>query len=118
MQQGGCVRYTVRQPCQLSPQFAGANFQFLAANILQADGQHLLPATALKRFTHQGHTVTLGFIGVTLQSAPKVVAPAGVRGLHFADEADTANTHAAQLRAQGADIVVLALRTKGRTSAP
>lgn len=118
LQRGGCARYTVRQPCQLSPHFAGANFPFLAANILPQDGQPPLPATTLKRFTHHGHSVTLGFIGVTLQSAPKVVAPAGVRGLYFADEADTANAHAARLRAEGADIVVLALHQGGRTSAP
>ncbi len=118
LQHGDCVRYTARQPCQLSPQFAGANFPFLAANIVPQDGQAPLPATALKRFTHHGHTVTLGLIGVTLQSAPKVVAPDGVRGLHFADEADTANAQAARLRAEGADIVVLALHQGGRTSAP
>lgn len=118
LQYGGCARYTARQPCQLSPAFAGANFQFLAANIVpEHDGQTPLPATALKRFTQGANAVTVGFIGVTLRGAPRVVSPAGVRGLHFADEADTANAQAARLRAQGADVVVLALHEGGATSA-
>ena len=46
-----------------------------------------------------------------------MVTPAGVAGLRFADEADTANAQAAQLRAQGADIIVLALHEGGATTA-
>lgn len=120
LQNGGCERYTARQPCQLNPAFAGARFQFLAANILPQEGRAQLPplpATAIKRFTQGASTVTVGFIGITLQAAPKVVSPAGVRGLRFADEADAANAHAARLRADGADIVVLALHQGGATAA-
>lgn len=118
LQNGGCARYTARQPCQLNPAFAGARFQFLAANIVpEGRGESPLPATAIKRFTQGDHTVTVGFIGVTLQAAPKVVSPAGVRGLQFADEAESANAQAARLRANGADMVVLALHEGGATTA-
>lgn len=117
LQNGGCAKNTVRQPCQLNPSFAGANFGFLAANTLRDDGQTLLPATGIKRFIQGGATVTLGFIGLTLKTTPSMVTPAGVAGLRFADEADTANALVPQLRAQGADIIVVAIHEGGSTTA-
>ena len=116
LQHGGCEKFTVRTPCQVSQPFAGAQFGFLAANVLREDGQALLPATGTKRFSEGGASVTVGFIGMTLKGTPTMVTPSGVAGLHFADEADTANAQAAQLRAQGADIVVLALHEGGSTT--
>ena len=35
MQKGGCGKYTTRVPCRLEP-FAGARFQYLAANVVAA----------------------------------------------------------------------------------
>lgn len=117
LQHGGCEQFTARVPCQISQPFAGARFGFLAANVQHENGQTLLPATGTKRFTEGGASVTVGFIGMTLQGTPTMVAPAGVAGLRFDDEASTANAQAAQLRAQGADIVVLALHEGGSTTA-
>ncbi len=117
LQHGGCEQFTLRAPCQISQPFGGARFGFLAANVQRTDGQALLPATGTKRFAEGGASVTVGFIGMTLRATPALVAPSGVAGLRFADEAATANTQAAQLRAQGADIVVLALHEGGSTTA-
>ena len=118
LQHGGCEKNTVREPCQLSQPFAGANFPILTANTLRADGGTLLPATGLKRFTDNGHTITVGFIGLTLRATPTMVASTGVAGLHFADEAETANVLIPALRAQGADVIVVVLHEGGRTDAP
>ena len=117
LQHGGCEQFTQRAPCQISQPFGGARFGFLAANVQRTDGQALLPATGTKRFAENGASVTVGFIGMTLRATPALVAPSGVAGLRFADEAATANAQAAQLRAQGADIVVLALHEGGSTTA-
>ncbi len=117
LQHGGCEQFTLRAPCQISQPFGGARFGFLAANVQRTDGQALLPATGTKRFAENGASVTVGFIGMTLRATPALVAPSGVAGLRFADEAATANAQAAQLRAQGADIVVLALHEGGSTTA-
>lgn len=117
LQNGGCEQFTLRAPCQISRPFGGARFGFLAANVQRTDGQALLPGTGTKRFTEGGASVTVGFIGMALRATPALVAPAGVAGLRFADEAATANAQAAQLRAQGADIVVLALHEGASTTA-
>lgn len=123
LQRGGCEKFTVREPCQSttpgqSAGFAGAQFPFLTANTLQADGSTLLPATGLKRFSEGGATITVGLIGLTLRATPQLVNPAGVAGLRFADEADTVNALIPGLRAQGADVIVVVLHEGGRTRAP
>lgn len=118
LQQGGCEKFTARQPCQISQPFEGARFGFLAANTVRSeDGQTLLPATGLKRFTEGGVTVTLGVIGLTLQATPTMVSPSGVAGLRFDDEAATANALVPQLRAQGADVIAVVIHEGGGTTA-
>lgn len=114
MQSGGCAKFTRRIPCAVEP-FAGARFRYLAANVLQADGSTIFPATALKRFDTPAGPITLGFIGMTLQGTGTIVTPSGVKGLTFADEAATANALVPKLKAQGADAIVLLIHQGGRT---
>jgi 5'-nucleotidase len=116
MQTGGCEKYTLRQPCLLNKSFPGANFGYLAANVFKADGGTLFPATGIKEFTGPGYRIKVGFIGMTLRGTPGVVTPAGVAGLRFADEAATANALIPQLKAQGADAIVVVVHEGGMTT--
>jgi 5'-nucleotidase len=102
MQKGGCEKYTRRVPCALEP-FAGAGFQYLAANVVGADGQTLFPSTAIK----QVGGVRIGFIGMTLKETKTLVSPSGVAGLDFKDEAETANELVPGLKAAGVNTIVL-----------
>jgi 5'-nucleotidase len=102
MQKGGCEKYTRRQPCALEP-FAGAGFQYLAANVVGADGQTLFPSTAIK----QVGEVRIGFIGMTLKETKTLVSPSGIAGLDFKDEAETANALVPGLKATGVNTIVL-----------
>jgi 5'-nucleotidase len=113
---GGCAQFTRKVPCRLDPDFPGARFGFLAANVLGPNGETLFPGTALKRFGTGARAVTIGFIGETLHGAPDVIAAANIRGLRFAEEASVANAAAARLRAQGADAVVLLIHQGLRTA--
>ena len=90
--------------------FAGARFDFLAANVAEAStGKTLFPAYGVKDFL--GNKVA--FIGMTLEGTPTIVSPSGVAGLHFADEADTVNALIPQLRAQGIKSVVVLIHEGG-----
>ena len=111
MQQGGCEKHTTREPCAVEP-FAGAKFKFLAANVFTADGSTIFPGTAIRDFG----PVQVGFIGMTLKETATLVTPAGVAGLRFADEAATANALVPQLRAAGADAIVLLIHQGGAAS--
>jgi 5'-nucleotidase len=114
MQTGGCAKFTRRTPCAVEP-FGGAKFRYLAANVVQADGSTIFPATALKRFETPAGPITIGFIGMTLQGTGMIVTPSGVQGLTFTDEAATANALVPRLKAEGADAIVLLIHQGGRT---
>jgi 5'-nucleotidase len=114
MQAGGCAKFTRRVPCAVEP-FGGAKFRYLAANVVQADGTTIFPATGLKRFQTLAGPITIGFIGLTLKGTHNLVTPSGVKGLTFKDEAETANALVPQLKAQGADAIVLLIHQGGKT---
>ena len=111
MQNGGCGKNTTRVPCRLE-RFGGARFQYLAANVVRDDEKLIFPATAIR----QVGPVKIGFIGMTLKSTGTLVTPAGVAGLHFKDEAETANALVPELKAAGAEAIVLLIHQGGKTS--
>jgi len=110
MQNGGCEKFTTRVPCRLEP-FEGAKFRYLGANVLKENGSTLFPPTAVRDFG----PIRIGFIGMTLKDTGIFVTPAGVAGLHFAEEAETANGLVSQLKGQGADAIVLLIHQGGKT---
>ncbi len=108
MQNGGCHPtdgcYFPDQP------YAGADFQYLAANVVRKDnGETLLPATSIKKV----NGVNLGFIGMTLEATATLVSPKGVASVDFLDEVETANTQAAALKKQGVEAIVVLLHEGG-----
>jgi 5'-nucleotidase len=114
-QNGGCAQHTARKPCQIE-QFAGAKFRFLAGNTATADGRALFPGTALRSFGAGNSRVTVGLIGLTLKGTGGLLPPETAAGLSFADEADSANALASNLKAKGADAIVLLIHQGGRTT--
>jgi 2',3'-cyclic-nucleotide 2'-phosphodiesterase (5'-nucleotidase family) len=92
MQHGGCHKvdgcYFPEQP------YGGANFPWLAANVVYANGESILPRTWIKRIGD----VDIGFIGMTLKDTPTLVPQAGIEGLTFQDEDRAANRGVMALR--------------------
>ncbi len=111
MQSGGCRQQQpgdTRQSCKLEP-FAGASFQYLAANVVDRGGDTLFPATAVREVGG----IRIGFIGMTLKETRTLVSPDGVKGLTFTDEAATANALIPYLRDAGAKAIVLLIHQGG-----
>jgi 5'-nucleotidase len=107
IQGGGCAKYTRLEPCRVDKPYPGAAFPILTANTITETGLPLLAPTGLKSFGKGKNRVTIGFIGLTLTGTPNLVSPSGVAGLTFADEAATANALIPQLKAKGADAIVI-----------
>jgi 5'-nucleotidase len=84
MQFGGCHP---TDGCQFRPQFKGANFPFLGANVYTDRG---LPAL-LPFSVNLVNGVPVGIIGVTLKDLPSVVTPEAIKGLKFGDEVQAIN---------------------------
>lgn len=113
MRQGGCEQFTRLKPCLVNKTFPGANFEFLAANVKKENGNTLFPAYGIKVFQQGGHEVKVGFVGMTLKGTPQIVTPAGVNGVRFESEAQTANALVPILKAQGVAALVLVIHEGG-----
>jgi 5'-nucleotidase len=107
MQHGGCHPV---EGCRDGDGFAGATFQFLAANVIRQDtATTLFPAYAVRHI----EGVNLAFIGMTLKATPTIVTPSGVAGLTFTDEAETVNALVPHLKAQGIETIVVLIHEGG-----
>jgi len=107
MQNGGCHP---TDGCKGPHPFAGATFHYLAASTIDtASGKPLLPPYEIKHF----EGIPVAFIGLTLKSTPNLVAPPGIAGLAFRDEAETVNALVPELRAQGVEAVVVLIHEGG-----
>ncbi len=101
MQEGGCHP---TDGCLDGDGFAGADFEFLAANVVNSDTkQTLFPPFKVRNFSG----ARIAFIGMTLEGTPNIVSPSGVAGFDFLDEADAANALIKKIKRQTDAIVVL-----------
>ena len=115
LQEGGCLDDgdgAANQnscPDENAP-FAGADFTYLAANVVETDtGQTVLPPYTIE----ERGGAKIAFIGMTLENTPNIVTAAGVRGLQFKDEVETANALVPVLKAQGVNAIVVLLHEGG-----
>lgn len=109
IQNGGCEKNTLREPCAVESPYPGADFRFLAANVFMPDGNTLFPGYGIKRFDADGADVAVGIIGLTLKDTPTLVTPSGVAGLTFGDEADAINALIPELEKAGVDAIIVTI---------
>ncbi|MXO63297.1 bifunctional metallophosphatase/5'-nucleotidase [Qipengyuania oceanensis] len=109
LQDGGCAKFTLREPCRVEQPFEGADFSFLAANVVTDEGRTLFPAYGTKTFGQGEDAVSVAIIGLTLEDTPNLVTPSGVAGLHFRDEAATINSLVPQIRERGIETIIVAI---------
>jgi 5'-nucleotidase len=107
MQLGGCHPV---DGCLDGDDFAGAEYHYLAANVIEQDsGESILPPYEIRRFGN----ASVAFIGMTLEGTPLVTTPSGVQGLQFLDEAETVNALVPELRERGVEAIVVLLHEGG-----
>jgi 5'-nucleotidase len=115
--EGGCAPPAtdgVRASC-VSPGgvYRGARFPFLAANVRDDEGRPILPASIVRSLG----PVRVAVIGAVTRTTPTIVAPAGIPGLRFDDEAVAINREVRSLRAQGIEAIVAVIHEGGRAAA-
>jgi len=110
MQDGGCHPV---DGCQDGDGFDGASFDFLAANVAYKDsGETVFPPYAIRHF----NGVKVAIVGMTTETTPTIVTPAGISTVNFFDEADSVNALVPVLQKQGVETFVVLLHEGGRTS--
>jgi 5'-nucleotidase len=116
MQRGGCIDDgdgANNQNSCADHEFAGADFDYLAANVkYSGTNRTILPAYTVKKV----HGAKIGFIGMTLEDTPDIVTASGIAGLDFTDEVETANALVPVLRRQGVKAIVVLLHQGGTPS--
>ena len=127
MQYGGC---SPTDGCYDADGYSGANFQYLAANVTykkgvkvtrpahsrgygswfeRRTGRTILPPT----WVTQVDGIKVGFIGMTLEGTPELVAQAGITNVDFRDEVVTAGLAAKDLRKRGVEAIVVLIHEGG-----
>ncbi len=89
--------------------FPGATFEYLAANVALQSGGTLFPAYDVRDVG--GHKVA--FVGMTLLDTPSIASPANISGLSFRPEVETVNLLVPEIRAKGAEAIVVLLHQGG-----
>jgi 5'-nucleotidase len=94
----------------LWPGYKGPGFPYLGANVLDANtGKPLLPTHVLK----QAGPLKVAIAGVATMDTPRVIVARAIKGISFADEADTLNALVPQLKAEGAQVLVAVMHEGG-----
>jgi 5'-nucleotidase len=107
MQEGGCHPV---DGCTDGDGFAGADFQFLAANVVwEKNGKTVFPAYKVRSFAG----AKVAFIGMTLEGTPSIVTPSGIAGLQFLDEIETVNALVPEIRKKGVETIVVLVHEGG-----
>jgi 5'-nucleotidase len=101
MQNGGCEKFTNKQPCQISQPFKGRSSRFWRPiRCVKTAGRCFRRPGEVLRAGRSAHR--RGLYRHDAQEHAAYGAPQRGQGLTFADEAQTANALIPQLRAQGA----------------
>ena len=109
LKRGGCHPI---DGCADGSTYEGADFPFLAANVVnRSTGKLVFPPFAIRRVG----PVKIGFIGMTLEGTPDYISPTYARRLQFLDEAATANRYARVLKRRGVNAIVVLLHEGGFT---
>jgi 5'-nucleotidase len=111
-QNGGCDSPRPAKACKLVPDFRGARFTYLAANVVDSvTGKPIAPAFRIEDVKG----VKVGLVGAVLQGTASVASASAVAGLRFLDEAESINKTIAPMRAQGAKVFVALIHEGGKT---
>ncbi len=110
LQNGGCNPV---DGCQTGHTYAGADFQYLAANVVGSNGRPVFPAYKIRSFAG----AKIGIIGVVTTETPTIVTPSAVAGLTFLPETATVNKYAKELKAKGVNTIVVLLHAGNGSSA-
>lgn len=114
-QHGGCDSPRPAKACRFAPDFKGAGFTYLAANVVDArTGQNLVPGWRIVDVKG----VKVGLIGAVLHDLASVTVASSIKGLAVNDEAASINAVLPAMRAQGAQVFVVLIHEGGFADQP
>lgn len=93
--------------------YGGAQWQYIAANLkVRATGDDAVPSTWIKEFGD----VQVGFVGAVTEELEALVNPDGIADIVVQGIVESVNAEAAELVAEGADVVVMLVHEGATTT--
>lgn len=90
--------------------YPGSSFPYISANIVStATGKPLFKPYVIKEI----NGAKIGFIGAILKATHEVALPKNIEGLTFLDEAEAINRYVPEIKAAGADAIVVIIHQGG-----
>ncbi|MBO3747322.1 bifunctional metallophosphatase/5'-nucleotidase [Streptosporangiaceae bacterium NEAU-GS5] len=99
IQNGGCHPV---DGCSPAGKWKGAQYQYLAANVVDQRNRNPLPPIAVRKV----NGVKVGYIGLVTKSTPTIVTAEGIQGLTFQDEVEAGNRASKLLSKMGVKVQV------------
>jgi 5'-nucleotidase len=90
-----------------------AKFPFLSANIQTLDGKNWQPENLFPSTSFSVDGIKIGVIGLTTESTPLKTRPQNVASLNFISILEATKREASKLRADGAEIILIAAHEGG-----
>jgi 5'-nucleotidase len=110
---GGCDSPRPAKACKLAPDFGGAKYTYLAANVIDsATGKTVVPAWRIVDVKG----VKVGLVGAVLKDLASVTVASSIAGLSTIGEVEAINAAIPQMRAQGAQVFVVLIHEGGHTA--
>ena len=110
MQNGGCDSNAPDKACKFQNPYPAAGFQWLGANVVdRASGKPVFAPYSIQEVGG----AKIAFIGAVTKTTPTIVSPDGVASLSFLDEAASVNRYVPEIKAKGADAIILLIHEGG-----
>ncbi|KQW43882.1 hypothetical protein ASC77_20990 [Nocardioides sp. Root1257] len=84
-----------------------ADWKYIAANVVEPAGRDDLAPSWMQTFDTDAGDIKVGYVGAVTEDLPSLVSPSGIQGVTVTDIVDATNAEAANLKAAGADLVIL-----------
>jgi 5'-nucleotidase len=92
------------------PNYPGSSYPYISANIVDEKTEKpLFPPYSIKTINN----IRIAFIGAVLKNAADSMFPANAEGVKFLDEAKTINEYIPEVKAKGAQIIVVIMHEGG-----
>jgi len=92
------------------PNYPGASFPYISANIVDAKTKkNIFPAYVIKNI----NGIQVAFIGAISKNAPDVIVSSNIEGVEFLDEAESINKYIPEIKAKGAEVIVVIIHEGG-----
>lgn len=91
--------------------YPGATYPYISANIVDEKTQQpLFPPYVIKLINN----IPVAFIGAIIKTAPEMMYPEHAKGLSFLDEAEAINHYIPEIKAQGAEAIIVLIHEGGQ----